>query len=184
MSVNDDAVVLKGGKGTWADKDPDNGACENILVENCEYGKVHGCMTLGSESLHDKNVILRRCHIKDSSRIIWLKMRPDTPQHYEYVRVSELTGSCKAFLVVRPWTQFFKPEDRQDMPLSQCNNIMFDNIRMDCQNFFDVGRSDKYKLVDFSFENINVTDKKEAFNPALIDNCVVKNVVINGVKKD
>ena len=184
MSVNDDAVVLKGGKGTWADKDPDNGACENILVENCEYGKVHGCMTLGSESLHDKNVILRRCHIKDSSRIIWLKMRPDTPQHYEYVRVSELTGSCKAFLVVRPWTQFFKPENRQDMPLSQCNNIMFDNIRMDCQNFFDVGRSDKYKLVDFSFENINVTDKKEAFNPALIDNCVVKNVVINGVKKD
>jgi hypothetical protein len=34
------------------------------------------------------------------------------------------------------------------------------------------------------FENITITDKKDAFNPALIENCIVKNVVINGVKKD
>ena len=36
------------------------------------------------------------------------------------------------------------------------------NIRMDCDNFFDVGTSDKYDLCDFTFENINVTDKKLA----------------------
>ena len=178
MSVNDDAVVLKGGKGTWADQDPDNGPCENIIVENCRYGKVHGCMTLGSESLHDKNIILRRCHIDESSRVIWLKMRPDTPQHYEYVTVSEMTGTCKSFLVVRPWTQFFKPGDRKDMPLSQCNNITIRDIKMDCQNFFDVGKSDKYRLTDFTFENIDITDKKKAFDPTLIDNCKVKNVNI------
>jgi len=178
MSVNDDAVVLKGGKGTWADKDPDNGPCENIIVEHCRYGKVHGCMTLGSESLHDKNIILRRCHIDESSRIIWLKMRPDTPQHYEHVTVSELTGTCKSFLVVRPWTQFFKPGDRPDMPLSECNNITIKDIRMDCQNFFDVGKSDKYRLRDFTFQNIDVTDQKKAFDPELIENCVVKNVQI------
>ena len=61
MSVNDDAVVLKGGKGTWADKDPNNGPNFNIIIEDCVYGRVHGCLTLGSESLYDKNVILRRC---------------------------------------------------------------------------------------------------------------------------
>lgn len=178
MSVNDDAVVLKGGKGTWADKDPDNGPCENIIVTDCTYGKVHGCMTLGSESLHDKNVIMRRCVVKDATRVLWLKMRPDTPQHYEYVRVEDFKGNCGSFLVVRPWTQFFKPEKRDDMPLSQCNNICFRNIQMDCKNFFDVGTSDKYRLTDFSFENINVTDTKKAFDPALIENCVVKNVQI------
>ena len=32
MSVNDDAVVLKGGKGTWADQDPNNGANNNIIT--------------------------------------------------------------------------------------------------------------------------------------------------------
>ena len=178
MSVNDDAVVLKGGKGTWADKDPNNGPCENIIVTDCTYGKVHGCMTLGSESIHDKNVIMRRCTVKDATRVLWLKMRPDTPQHYEYVRVEDFKGNCGSFLVVRPWTQFFKPENREDMPLSQCNNIYFHNINMDCKNFFDVGTSDKYRLKDFTFENINVTDQKKAFNPEIIESCTVKNVQI------
>jgi len=110
--------------------------------------------------------------------VLWLKMRPDTPQHYEYVRVEDFKGNCGSFLVVRPWTQFFKPEQRDDMPLSQCNNISFRNIEMDCKNFFDVGASDKYRLLDFSFENINVSDQKKAFDPSLIENCTVKNVQI------
>ena len=61
MSVNDDAVVLKGGKGTFADKDPDNGPNYNVIVQDCTYGKVHGCLTLGSESLHNRNIVMRRC---------------------------------------------------------------------------------------------------------------------------
>jgi polygalacturonase len=178
MSVCDDAVVLKGGKGTWADTIPDNGPCENILVSDCTYGRVHGCMTLGSESIHDRNVILRRCKVHDANRVLWLKMRPDTPQHYEYVRVEDMTGDCGSFLVVRPWTQFFKPGDRTDMPLSQCNNITIRNITMQTKNFFDVGTSDKYRLRDFTFENIDVDDERDAFNPALIENCTVRNVKI------
>ena len=180
MSVNDDAVVLKGGKGTWADKDPDNGPCSNIIIEDCTYGKVHGCLTLGSESLHDRNVILRRCKITDANRVLWLKMRPDTPQHYEYVTVEELTGNCSSFLVVRPWTQFFKPEKRDDMPLSTCNNITIRNIKMDCKNFFDVGKSDKYRLKDFTFEDCDITDQKKAFDKTLIENCVVDGLKVNG----
>ena len=178
MSVNDDAVVLKGGKGTWADKDPNNGPNYNIIIEDCTYGKVHGCLTLGSESLYDKNVVLRRCKVTDATRVLWLKMRPDTPQHYEYVTVENIEGNCGSFLVVRPWTQFFKPEDREDMPLSTCNNIVMRNINMNCKNFFDVGKSDKYHLTDFVFENINVRDEKKAFDASLIDNCVVKNLVV------
>lgn len=178
MSVNDDAVVLKGGKGTWADKDKDNGPCSNIIIQNCTYGVVHGCLTLGSESLHDRNIILRNIHTKDANRIIWLKMRPDTPQHYEYVTVENVIGNCKSFLVVRPWTQFFKPENRDDMPISKCNNITIRNIKADCENFFDVGLSDKYQLSDFTFENIDVSDKQHAFDDKLITNTKVKNVKI------
>ena len=183
MHVNDDAVVLKGGKGTWADKDPNNGPCRNIIIEDCIYGKVHGCLTLGSESLDDRNVILRRIHVKSATRVLWLKMRPDTPQHYEYVTVEDIVGKCGSFLVVRPWTQFFKPENREDMPLSRCNNIVMRNIKMDCKNFFDVGTSDKYRLTDFTFENINVTDEKDAFDKAMIENTMVKNVIINNKKR-
>ena len=182
MHVNDDAVVLKGGKGTWADQDPTNGPCYNIIIQNCVYGKVHGCLTLGSESLHDWNIILRNCHAINANRVLWLKMRPDTPQHYEYVTVDRFTGNCGSFLVVRPWTQFFKPQKRDDMPVSECNDIKMKNIKMSCKNFFDVGTSDKYKLRSFTFEDIEIEDEKQAFNPSLIPDTRVKHVKINGVK--
>ncbi|MBQ4146581.1 MAG: exopolygalacturonase [Prevotella sp.] len=183
MHVNDDAVVLKGGKGTWADKDETNGPCERILVQNCRYGRVHGCLTLGSESLHDRNIILRNCSAENTDRVLWLKMRPDTPQHYEYVLVESFTGKCTRFLFIHPWTQFYEMGDRPDMPLSACNNIVMRDIRMNCNHFFDVALSDKYTLRDFTFERIDVSDEKDAFDANLIPNTIVKDVVINGVKR-
>ena len=57
------------------------------------------------------------------------------------------------------------------------------NIQMDCDNFFDVGTSDKYRLVDFTFENIQSTDKKMAFNKDVIENTTVKNVIITPREK-
>ena len=178
MNVNDDAVVLKGGKGTWADQDETNGPCYNIVVQNCNYGKVHGCLTLGSESLHDWNIIFRNNTFSDANRVIWLKMRPDTPQHYEKIRLENLSGNTRSFLVVRPWTQFFKPENRPDMPLSECNDITIRNINVTTQNFFDVGTSDKYKLSRFTFQNCTVRDKKKAFDPNLIEGTVAENMNI------
>ncbi len=182
MNVNDDAVVLKGGKGTFADQAPENGPCYNILVENCTYGQVHGCMTLGSESVHDWNIILRRCKVGSAQRVLWLKMRPDTPQHYEYVHVEDVTGHCNMFLVCKPWTQFYQKEDRPDMPLSQCNDISFRNIRMDCTTFFDVQGSDKYSMKNFTYDNIDVQDKSKvkAFSENPIENLKLNNVIVNG----
>ena len=152
MHVNDDAVVMKGGKGTWADKDDTNGPCERILIDNCRYGRVHGCLTLGSEAIHCRNIILRNCHSEKTDRVLWLKMRPDTPQHYEYVTVENITGHCGRFLFVHPWTQFFKPGDRKDMPLSRCNNITLRNNQVDSNQLLDVKTSDKYELLDFTLD--------------------------------
>lgn len=178
MSVNDDAVVLKGGKGTWADQKPENGPNENILVQNCTYGVVHGCLTVGSECVHSRNVILRDISFSKAYRVLWLKMRPDTPQHYEYITLERLSGTCKSFLVVRPWTQFFNPSEREDMPLSQGHHVTIKDIDATCSNFFDVGSSDKYDLHDFTFHNCKVTDKKGAFSDTIIRNTTSKNVFI------
>ena len=181
MNVNDDAVVLKGGKGTFVDQAPENGPCYNILVEDCHYGTVHGCMTLGSESVHDWNVIMRRCQADDTNNVLWLKMRPDTPQHYEYVVVEDFTGKCRNCLLIRPWTQFYEKQEREDMPLSQCNNVTFRNVRMTCNVFFNVQGSDKYALKDFAFENIDVKDyaKERAFTQRPIDGLKLTNVIVN-----
>ena len=152
MHVNDDAVVLKGGKGTWADKDETNGPCERILINNCTYGRVHGCLTLGSESLHDRNIILRDCHTENADRVLWLKMRPDTPQRYEYVLVEHITGKCNHFLFIHPWTQFYQMGDRKDMPLSRCSHVTMRHIKVAAQTKYDVKTSEKYVLEDFTID--------------------------------
>lgn len=177
MSVNDDAVVLKGGKGTWADQKPENGPNYRIMVQNCRYGVVHGCLTVGSESLHSYNVILRNITFDKAHRVLWLKMRPDTPQHYEYIRLENLSGNCGSFLVVKPWTQFFTPGDRE-LPPSVCNNIEIKNVDVESTNFFDVQLSEKYILRQFSFLDSKVKDQKKAFDEKMIENTTVSNLTI------
>ena len=157
MHVNDDAVVMKGGKGTWADKDSTNGSCERVLIQNCRYGRVHGCLTLGSESVHCRNIVLRNCYTESANRVLWLKMRTDTPQHYEYVLVEGIKGHCTRFLYIHPWSQFYKPGDRPDMPKSRCNNITMRDIDVQTDNRFDVQLSDKYELVDFTVDGEKIT---------------------------
>ena len=179
ISVNDDAVVIKGGKGTWADRQEENGPTSHVIIQHCHYGFVHGCLTLGSESLHDWNILLRDCHIDNAARVLWLKMRPDTPQHYEHIRVQRLTGSCGSVLTIRPWTQFYEPGDRADMPLSECHDVTLRDLRLTCRNFFDVGTSDKYRLHHFTFENIDVQDRGGNFRPEVIENATVRNVNIS-----
>ena len=58
MSVNDDAIALKGGKGPKADLDPNNGENRNILIEDNTFGFCHSVLTCGSESIHNYNIII------------------------------------------------------------------------------------------------------------------------------
>ncbi len=179
MSVNDDAVALKGGKGPWADKDPNNGGNYNIIIEDCEYGFCHGALTFGSESIHDRNIVLRRCTIKNANRLLWLKMRPDTPQNYEYILVEDITGNADNFLYIRPWTQFFDLKGRDDVPKSYSSNITMRNINFKCETFFNVDKSDQYELKNFTFENLNIQAKKGEYDKNMIENFSLENVNIS-----
>lgn len=182
MSVNDDAIALKGGKGPWADQDPTNGGNYNIIIEDCEFGFCHSALTCGSESIHDRNIVLRRCKIGDASRLLWLKMRPDTPQNYEYITVEDIEGNARAFLYVRPWKQFFDLKGREDTPMSYSSHITMRNIRLDCDRFFDVVQAeDQYHLSDFIFENLNIRAKDTACNRDAVERFTWKNVKVEKV---
>ena len=158
MDVNDDAVALKGGKGPWADQDTvNNGPNRNILIENCTYGFCHGALTCGSESILDHNIVLRRCHITGADRILWLKMRPDTPQRYEYIRVEDITGSATRVLFVHPWTQFFDLKGRKDTPYSTSAYVTLRNIDMECTTFLDIEeKPEQYAVSDLVVENCRI----------------------------
>lgn len=184
MSVNDDAVALKGGKGPLADKDSNNGSNNNIIIEDCVYGFSHSVLTLGSESIHNRNIILRRIQVDNAQRLFWLKMRPDTPQNYEYILVEDITGSAVNFLFIQPWTQFFDMKGQTTMPLSFSNQVTMRNINFTCSTLFNVSNSDQYELSNFTFENIAIeATKNAAIHTDYIKNFTLKNVTINGKKK-
>lgn len=157
MSVNDDAVALKGGKGPWADKAEENGANQRILVEDCEYGFCHSCLTCGSESIHNRNIVLRRIAVRQAARLLWLKMRPDTPQHYEYITVSDIAGQVGHFLFIHPWTQFYDLQGCTDMPTSRAEHIRMERCKVECSTFLNVERSGQYELTDFLFVDLDLT---------------------------
>lgn len=182
MSVNDDAIALKGGKGPKADKDPNNGENRNILIEDSTFGFCHSVLTCGSESIHNYNVLLRNSTVKDPSRLLHLKMRPDTPQHYEYVTVENIKGNVKTFLYIKGWNQFFdlKGEERPRKGLG--NNIILKNIDITCETAFSVEKSDLYEMKDFTFENLKIKAlKPEMQNLNNIQNLKQKNVNVTQV---
>ncbi len=181
MSVNDDAIALKGGKGPWADQDPNNGPNQNILIENCNFGWCHSVITCGSESVHTRNVLLRNCKIEGVSRLIFLKMRPDTPQLYEYITIDNVEGSAKTGIYINPWRQFYDLKGRETPPVSVSKNITFKNLKLDCKTFASIGITEFDSLKNFTFENLVITAEKAEFDYSIIDGFTVKNVSINGV---
>ncbi len=179
LEVNDDSVVLKGGKGPWADSAPENGSNERILIEDCVYGFCHGCLTCGSESVHNRNIIMRRIKVLAGNNLLWLKMRPDTPQHYEYITIEQIEGKVQNFININPWTQFYDLKDRQDIPLSYADHIVMRKCVCECGTYFNVKPNDKqYKLSDFTFEGLKIkAENKETCYDA-VKNIVVENVEI------
>lgn len=185
MSVNDDAIAIKGGKGPWADKDPNNGANTNIIIEDSEFGFCHSAMTCGSEAIHNRNIIMRNCTVQQAQRLLWLKMRPDTPQQYEYIRVENIEGSAKSLLYIKPWTQFFDLQGREDMPMSIGDNITLKNINFKCDVFYDVSAPKNYTLSNFVFEDLTIeAEKNGKMDISFIEGVTVKNVIVNGEKLD
>jgi len=194
MSVNDDAVAIKGGKGPYADafekeypgvkipaENIGNGANYNILITDCNYGESHGCLTMGSECVHSWNIILRNIKIsKAANNLLWLKMRPDTPQRYEYITIENIEGPVRNFLLVKPWTQFFDLKGRQDPPMSYSDHIVMRNCKVECESFFNVKQQeDVYHLSNFTFENLEITATKDKeIDTSIIEGCTHKNVIV------
>ncbi|TRZ45422.1 exopolygalacturonase [Robertkochia solimangrovi] len=179
MSVNDDAVSLKGGKGPFAHEDPTNGENRNILIEDNTYGFCHSALTCGSESIHNYNVLFRRSEVKNATRVLWLKMRPDTTQKYEYITVENITGNAGSMIFIKPWTQFFDLKGEKDIRKSEAAHITMKNLELSCDIVFNIVDSDQYGLSGFNFEDLSLkSDKGAEENTKAIKGVTLKKVNI------
>ena len=163
INVNDDAVALKGGKGINAKADSDNGLNERIIIEDCIYDFCHGCLTCGSEAIHNRNIIMRNILINNGYNLLWLKMRPDTPQLYEHILIKNVTGKVSSFININPWTQFSNIKNEASLKngsgkppilLSYINNITMQDCTCECDAYYNVKEDPSQYLIN----NIQLID--------------------------
>lgn len=174
ISVNDDFIALKGGKGPWADSSPDNAPDEKILIEDCVFGAGPHVLTFGSECFDARNVILRNSRVNDTRMLLRLKIRPDTPQRYSDILVENISGYTWTAVHIRPWTQFFDPGDRTDIPASVVSGLTLKGCRFNCSKILDiqcdslVARIEEPRMENNRIFIINY-DKKKTGDPSPAD---------------
>lgn len=179
ISVNDDAIAIKGGKGPTAHQLPENGTVEDVLIENCTFGNSHAVLTLGSECVHANNIILRNCVMENNCPILNLKMRGDTFQIYENITIDNITGKCGSVISLNPWKQFFDLAGSTEQPFGTIRNVKMSNIKVEANKFGEMNGNPLDKLSGFAFQNLQITTK----NPVLknkYDDVKYENVIVNG----
>ncbi|MGI4863031.1 MAG: glycoside hydrolase family 28 protein [Janthinobacterium lividum] len=179
ISVNDDGICLKGGKGPDAQKLPENGAVEDILVENCTFGEVHAALTCGSECIHANRVTMRNCKVDNDRPLLLFKMRPDTYQIYENITVENVTGRCGTIVTLSPWTQFFDMAGSPAKPFGIIRNITIFNVNVKCSQFGVLQGNPTDEVHNFVFKNVEATADKTDF-PNKYSEVKFDNVRVNG----
>jgi len=156
IATGDDLVAIKGGKGPWADTDPDNGPNARILVEDCDFGHGPGVLVFGSECVRAENIILRNSKVSSTERLLWLKMRPDTPQRYSNILIDKVSGNVGSIIYVKPWTQFFDLKGRSDIPRSYASDVHVRNCTLKCRVARKILEApDQYELENIVIEDNN-----------------------------
>jgi polygalacturonase len=184
ISTNDDNIALKGSKGPLADQDKDSPPVENIVVEDVECGDGNGLVTCGSEATTIRHVRVTNCRMTGRATVLTLKLRPDTPQHYEDIVLDGITlAGGGRILNCAPWTQFFDLKGHPP-PSRRVNGIVLRNIRGTYGSFGTLRGNAGDVLQDIMLENIDVklgsARGAEQLDLGATENLVFKNVRVNG----
>lgn len=179
ISVNDDAIVIKGGKGPTAHQLPQNGIVENVLIENCTFGPSHATLTIGSECIHAKNITMRNCLVENNCPILKFKMRGDTFQLFENISIDHITGTCGSVIDLNPWSQFFDLAGSGAKPFGVIKNIKFSNIKVRSSKFGEMQGNPLDQVSAFSFKNVAVITPNPILKNKYKD-VKFENVVVNG----
>ncbi|RAW02229.1 glycoside hydrolase family 28 protein [Pseudochryseolinea flava] len=178
ISVHDDAICIKGGKGPDAHLLPQNGMIDDVLIENCTIGEAHATLTFGSECVHGRNVTMRNCKINNNSPLLKFKMRPDTYQVYENITVDNITGKVGSIINMNPWKQFFNLDGSTAKPFGTVRNITLSNINVSCNKVGDIEGNPNDVVQNFKIISSDI----KAENPTLRNiykDVTILNVTVN-----
>ncbi len=182
LNCDDDGVCLKGGKGVFAHKSPENYSVTDVLVEGCVFGpNLHGTLTLGSECFFADNIVLRNCRLDNDCALLRLKMRPDTYQTYGNIRVENVTGRCGALIEALPWKQFFTLEGTDAHPVGVIRNVTLKDLELKCKGLGVIAANPDDTVENFLIENVRLKADSDIFR-CNYSQVTLKNVLVNGKK--
>ena len=131
MNVNDDAVCLKGGKGTYVDTIPGNGSVNRVIIDRCTFGKTNAGVTFGSEAWDCSNVIMKDCKFDGTYHVVLFKMRPDTPQQYRNVLIDGATGTVRVGIEASTWAHF----SHSQCDTTDIKNCVIENVTLNGKKY-------------------------------------------------
>jgi len=184
FSVTDDCIALKGSKGPNAMEDKSSPPVEHIRVRNCTYKRGGGVLTLGSEATIVRHVLVENCKIIGPVRIATLKLRPDTPQHYEDITFRNITSETTAgqIIAVQPWSQYFDLKG-QAPPKSLVRDVKLIGIKGHFASFGVIRPNlGQTEISNILFKDVNVVlppDKDKLMSSGVTD-LKFENVIVNG----
>jgi polygalacturonase len=179
FSVGDDCIALKGSKGPFAMQDKDSPPVERVEISDCIFEAGGGIVTFGSEATIVRNVDVKRC-ITLGPTVLRLKLRPDTPQQYENVSMSDITMVDGGVIFkVSPWTQYFDLK-RQEPPKALVRNIKISNVRGSAGFFGQLTGHDQTVISDILVENVDVQLKSTDFQLGNVQGLRFRKVKVNG----
>lgn len=182
FSVTDDCIALKGSKGPHAAEDKDSPPVEHIRVQNCVYKRGGGVLTLGSEATIVRDVAVENCKITGNVRVATLKLRPDTPQHYEDITFRNITSEATAgpILSVQPWSQYFNLQGAAP-PKSVVHNVSLIGVKGHFSAFGTIKPNPgQTKISDILLKDFDVVLQQEKLAASGVTDLKFENVMVNG----
>ncbi|PTQ99393.1 polygalacturonase [Mucilaginibacter yixingensis] len=178
FSVGDDDIALKGSKGPMAMQDKDSPPVERIYIHDCVFEAGGGVMTCGSEATIVRNVKIERC--TTSRTVCRLKLRPDTPQQYENISISDITLKDGAQIFnISPWLQYFDLKG-QEPPKSVIRNVTVSNVKGSGGGLGMIVGHSLTTFGDITLKDSNVTLAKTDMRVGNIQTLKFENVTVNG----
>jgi alpha-L-rhamnosidase len=180
FSVGDDDIALKGSKGPFAMDDKDSPPVERIRIRDCTFEAGGGIVTCGSEATIVRDVEIERCTTKNKLPVIRLKLRPDTPQHYENIHARDITleGEGPIFAVAS-WKQYFDLKGQPE-PKSIVRNISVTGVKGSYGSFGKINGNANSEISDILVKDADLTLKDPKFEAGDIKGLRFENVVVNG----
>lgn len=182
FSVTDDCIACKGSRGVHALEDKTSPPVEHIRVRNCTYKRGGGVLTLGSEATVVRDVIVENSKITGRVRVATLKLRPDTPQHYEDITIRNITSEADApqIITILPWSQYANLQGMAP-PHSIVHNISLIGIKGTYDAFGAIKPNPgQTEISGIVFQDFDVTLKKDQLAVAGVEGLKFENVVVNG----